>query len=289
MPTPRIDAHHHLWRYSQKEYPWIDETMQVLRQDFTPAQLGEELCRLQIEGAIAVQARESIEETEMLLTAAHTSAWIYGVVGWLPLGSSEFDAALERFRADELFVGVREMTQSKAQGFLDQSSIDHGIAALTEASLSFDLILRADQMQEAARLADRHPQQRFVLDHAGKPRIRSGEFEPWATDLRELAKRSNVACKISGLATEAPWTSWTEDQLRPYLDVCVEAFGPQRLIAGSDWPVCLLASSYERWWQTLESYFSTFSAEEKSVIFGRTAIEIYGLSQVLSGKTEVVA
>jgi L-fuconolactonase len=168
--------------------------------------------------------------------------------------------------------------QAEPDGFLEAATFNRGIASLTARSLAYDLLIYERQLSEAIRFVDRHPQQRFILNHAAKPCIAAGELEPWASRLRELAQRPNVFCKLSGLTTEANWNTWTLDTLRPYLDSCVEAFGPGRLLAGSDWPVCLLATSYQQWWSTLHEYFLPFAEDEQRQIFGTNATRIYRLS-----------
>jgi L-fuconolactonase len=199
------------------------------------------------------------------------------VVGWAQLDSAQLPQHLSHFEARAGLVGLREIVQAKADGYLDRTDFDRGIEQLTSRALIYDVLIRERQLEEVIRLVDRHPQQAFVLDHAAKPKIAAGELEPWSTHIRDLARRPNVSCKLSGLVTEANWATWTQENLRPYLDVCVEAFGPQRMLAGSDWPVCLLATSYAQWWELLMSYFNAFSPAEAELIFGGNAMTIYGL------------
>jgi L-fuconolactonase len=273
--TLRIDAHHHLWNYHPDEYAWIDESMATLRRDFTVADLSQAMNTAQIDATIVVQARQTIAETNWLLDCADTTASICGIVGWVPLLAKDLSSALDLVATRSKLVGLREIVQSEPDGYLDQCAFDLGIAELTRRSLAYDLLVRERQLAEVIRLVDRHPQQRFVLDHAAKPRIADSEIEPWRGHIRALAQRDHVFCKLSGLVTESNWSHWTLETLRPYLDVCVEAFGPQRLMAGSDWPVCLLASSYSRWWNILSEYLSPFSNAERERIFGGTATEFY--------------
>jgi L-fuconolactonase len=274
---PRIDAHHHLWRFNDAEFVWIDDSMAVLRRDFLVNELMRELESVAIDGTVAVQARETIEETDWLLECARLSPVIWGVVGWAPLASDELPKILDRFGENQKLVGYREIVQGKPDGYLLQPSFNRGIRELTDRGVSYDILIHERQLAEVTRFVDQHPYQRFVLDHAAKPRISKNELEPWKMNLRELAKRPNVLCKISGLVTEADWQSWNLEALRPYLDACVEAFGPQRLMAGSDWPVCLVASSYSRWWDVLARYFVDFSESETRRIFGENAVVFYRL------------
>jgi L-fuconolactonase len=277
QPSLRIDAHHHLWAYDPVEYSWLTDEMAALRRDFLSYDLSAALASAQVDAAISVQARQSLEETAWLLACAQSNPAIAGVVGWAPLEDRNLNAALDRFGDDPRLVGFREIVQAQPDGFLDRPAFDAGVSTLTARGYVYDILIRERQLPEAIRFVDRHPQQRFVLDHAAKPRIASGETEPWGARIRELALRPNVACKLSGLVTEADWDNWTIETLRPYLDLCVEAFGTHRLLAGSDWPVCLVACSYSRWWALLHDYFAAFSDGERQRIFGANAIEIYRL------------
>ncbi len=274
---PVIDAHHHLWRYSPAEYDWINASMAAIRRDFLTPDLVAELANAGVDGAVTVQARQTLEETRWLLEAARSCEAIRGVVGWAPLAASDFEASLIAFADEPKLVGLRHVVQAEPQGFLDGADFNRGIRAMRTTGLIYDLLIVESQLEEAIRFVDRHPQQPFVLDHIAKPKIAAGESEPWRTLMRELSQRENVSCKISGMVTEDAWSSWSMESLRPYLDVVVEAFGADRLMAGSDWPVCLVATGYARWWQVLRSYFAAFSETERAEIFGATAIRIYDL------------
>ncbi len=278
MPSSsrRIDAHHHLWKYDAQEFAWITDEMAAIRRDFQGENLRIAMRTANVDAAIAVQARQSIEETEWLLDCAKKTPEIAGVVGWLPLAAENFPVLLSNL-ANTRLVGLRHIAQAEPDGFLDAPEFNRGITHLTASGLAYDLLIYERQLPEAIRFVDRHSQQRFVLDHAAKPRIAAGELEPWASNLRELALRPNVFCKLSGMVTEANWSVWNLDTLRPYLDVCAEAFGASRLLAGSDWPVCLLATSYAQWWQTLDAYFAAFSMEEQQKIFSENAAGFYGI------------
>jgi L-fuconolactonase len=275
--SPAIDAHHHLWRYSATQYDWIDDRMAALRRDFLPADLVVELTNAAIDGTVAVQARQAPEETYWLLELAQTCEAIRGVVGWAPIASLDFEASLDSLASNRQLVGLRHVVQAEPKGFLDSADFNRGIRALSKTGLAYDLLIVESQLQETIRFVDRHSQQTFVLDHIAKPRIAAAQIEPWRTHIQELAKRGNVFCKISGLVTEASWSSWSVESLRPYLDTVVNAFGTNRLIAGSDWPVCLVATSYSQWWKLLREYFAAFSHDERANIFGATAIRTYHL------------
>jgi L-fuconolactonase len=272
-----IDAHHHLWLYSATEYGWIDDSMVALRRDFLPADLLAELAKAGVDGAVTVQARQTLEETRWLLELARSCNAIRGVVGWAPIAAPNFEGVADSLAADSKLVGLRHVVQAEPEGFLDGADFNRGIRAMQKTGLAYDLLIVESQLEEAIRFVDRHPQQTFVLDHLAKPRIAAAEIEPWRTRIRELSKRSNICCKLSGMVTEDAWSRWSIDSLRPYLDTAVEAFGTDRLMAGSDWPVCLVATGYDRWWKVLRDYFRDFSEDERAEIFGATATRIYNL------------
>jgi L-fuconolactonase len=273
----RIDAHHHLWTYQPDEFGWIDDAMAALRRDFTAHDLSLEMEGASIHAAVAVQARQSLEETHWLLQQAAVHPRIAGVVGWAPIADDRFPEVLDRLTQHDRLVGLRHIVQAEPVGFLDGDNFNRGITLLQPTGLSYDILITERQIDEAARFVDRHPYQRFVVDHCAKPRIAAAELEPWRTSLRALALRPNVTCKISGLGTEANWTSWTVDDLLPYLDTVLDAFGPDRVMAGSDWPVCLVATSYAHWWDTLHLYTESLSRSERRALFGGVAQSFYRL------------
>ena len=273
----RVDAHHHLWRYTPEEYGWIDDTMQALRRDFMPEDLEREALAAGVEATVAVQARQTVAETAWLLQLAAQNELIRGVVGWLPIAADDFPSALERFDAGPLLKGLRHVVQGEPAGFLDGAEFNRGIAALRGTGLVYDVLIFAGQLAEATRFVDRHPQQQFVLDHIAKPEIAAGELEIWSKGIRELARRENVVCKVSGMVTEADWSQWSPASLKPYFDTVLEAFGPARLMAGSDWPVLTVACTYPRWWQTIAEWIAPLSATEREEIESGTAIRTYKL------------
>lgn len=274
----KIDAHHHLWRYTPAEFGWIDDQMAALRRDFEVDELAQEASEAGVSGTVVVQARQTLEETRFLCGIAQSSPVVRGVVGWAPIADRDFPGILEDLRGMPPLVGLRHVVQAEPAGFLDGDDFNSGFRHLTAAGLTYDLLVFEHQLEEAIRFVDRHPRQSFVLDHVAKPRIAEGVMEPWRRHMRELAKRTNVMCKVSGMVTEANWSEWTLEILRPYLDVCVESFGTARLMAGSDWPVCLLASSYQRWWAMLEQYLQPFSNTERDAVFAANAISFYRLA-----------
>ncbi|WP_353062415.1 amidohydrolase family protein [Tunturibacter psychrotolerans] len=215
-----------------------------------------------IDGVVSVQARQSIEETRWLLELAEAQPegerWICGVVGWAPLTRPKFPAVLEELRRHRLLKGLRHVLQAEPDDYMLRDAFNEGIAAVGRAGLVYDVLVVNHMLPQVIDMVDRHPNQIFVLDHMAKPSIAAGALEPWSNQIRELAKREHVYCKVSGLVTEAAWQTWAADDLRPYFDLSLEAFGPQRLMAGSDCPVCTVASSYERWFATGPAAFGPY-------------------------------
>jgi L-fuconolactonase len=273
-----IDAHHHFWCYSTNEYDWINDDMAALRRNFLPDDLMVELAGANVDGVVTMQARQTLEETRWLLELAKSCSAMRGVVGWAPIAAAGFEASLDALAAEAKLVGLRHLVQAEADGFLDGDDFNRGIRSMRSRGLVYDIVIFENQLEEAIRFVDRHPQQVFVLDHVAKPKIASGEIEPWRGRMRELSKRANVMCKVSGMVTEDSWSRWSIESLRPYLDGVVEAFGPERLMAGSDWPVCLVATEYGQWWRVLRDYFAGYSDAEQAQIFGVTSTKTYGLA-----------
>ena len=275
-----IDAHQHFWRYDRGEYGWIDDSMAVLRRDFLPADLKPELDRSGFQGCIAVQARQTLEETRWLLELAERAPFILGVVGWVDLRSPRLPFELKSFAGKSKLVGVRHIVQSEPdERFLLRPDFLCGIALLEEFDLAYDILIYPRHLPVAAEFVARFPRQRFVLDHLAKPPIKSGAVDVWARGIRELASFPNLFCKVSGLVTEADWQSWTPEDMRPYLDVAFECFGPSRLMIGSDWPVCSAAAPYSRVMDVVTDYLSKYAAEEKDAVLGENAATFWRLKR----------
>ena len=280
MASLTVDAHHHLWKYTPDEFGWINDSMRALRRDFLPEDLYQVTAQAGVQATVAVQARQSLEETRFLLEVARSSQVIRGVVGWVPLTSPEIPGILDELSGQSRLKGLRHVIQDEAdENYILRNDFNRGVAAMSGTGLVYDILIYAKHLPQAAAFVDRHPDQAFVLDHIAKPPITLGEagLEPWSTNLRELSRRPNVCCKLSGIVTEADWHHWSLDSLRPYLDVVVESFGPGRLMAGSDWPVCLVATGYKEWFDTLRAYFASFSETETAAIFGGNAASVYKL------------
>lgn len=275
----KIDAHHHFWQFDAAQYGWINESMGVLRRDFLPADLEQEIAAAGIDGVVTVHARQTLEETRWLLDLAEEHEFIRGVVGWVPLADPDIREQLDSLARVPALKGVRHVVQDEPdESFLVGDAFNAGVDALVRHGLVFDILIFERQLPQAIQFVDRHPQQVFVLDHLAKPQVRKTIVQPWKEHIRQLAQRENVYCKVSGLTTEADWQSWTEEQLSVYLDTVLEAFGAKRLMFGSDWPVCLLATTYGGWHDLVRRHFAGLSAEEQSRIFGHTAVDVYNLS-----------
>ena len=253
--------------------------MRAIRRDFLPRDLEAELGATGIQGVVSVQARQSLDETEDLLALARQAPFVRGVVGWVPLAAADVEEHLDRFGGEPLLRGVRHVVQGEPDGFLTGEAFDRGVGLLASRGLVYDILIYERQLREAVVFVDRHPGQVFVLDHVAKPRIRDRALEPWAQQMRRLAERPNVFCKVSGMVTEAHFVSWREEHLRPYWDVALEAFGPRRLMFGSDWPVCLVACGYARWHELVRGWAAGLSDDEQAELFGGTACRAYGLTR----------
>jgi L-fuconolactonase len=274
----RIDSHQHFWRFNPNDYGWMKPGWPI-RRDLLPADLEPELRARNMDGCVAVQARQSLAESRWLLELAEGAPIIRGVVGWGDLCSPNFAQELKEFSAHPKFIGVRHVVQDEPDDeFLLRDDFQRGIAKLRHFGLTYDLLIFPRQLPAATALVQNFPEQSFVLDHLGKPPIRSGELSPWREQVQILAKFPNVACKLSGMVTEADWHNWREDDFKPYLDVVFAAFGPDRLMFGSDWPVCLLAGSYERVFKLVENYVSALGADLQAKFFGENAARIYRLT-----------
>jgi L-fuconolactonase len=277
----RVDAHVHFWRYRPEDYAWIDGRMGVLQRDFLPQDLEPQARHLGFDGAIAVQARQDPAETAWLLELAARHRFVRGVVGWVDLQAPDVRDALARAAADHRLVGVRHIAQDEPDDrFLVRPEFLRGIAALAHFDLAYDVLVYPRHLPVALELVRRFPAQRFVLDHLAKPDIRRGALAEWARDLRALAACANVMAKLSGLVTEADWQGWRAEQIRPCLDVAFECFGPDRLLIGSDWPVCTLAGDYERVMGVVTDYLARRPASECDAVLGGNAFHFWRLDGV---------
>ena len=274
----RIDAHQHFWRYNQQEYAWIDDSMRALRRDFLPEDLKPELLRAGFDATIAVQARQSLEETRWLLELASANTFIAGVIGWVDLRSPDVRSQLSELTSNAKLLGIRHIVQSEPDDqFLLNPEFLRGIHALREFNLTYDILIYPRHLRVAAEFVRRFPDQPFVLDHMAKPFIKKRELHPWKSDISALGKFTNVFCKLSGLVTEADWQAWKPEHLTPYLDVVLEAFGPDRLMIGSDWPVCTVAGSYSQVMGVVEQHLARFPDDVRKAVLGGNAEKFWSL------------
>ncbi|MCC6588431.1 MAG: amidohydrolase family protein [Bryobacterales bacterium] len=277
MPV-KIDSHHHLWNYTPQEYGWISDPMKIIRRDFVPMDLRSALGSAGVSGAVTVQARETLEETTWLLTLAKSESKMQGVVGWVPLVEPRVGDLLEKLAADPKMKGVRHVLQDdKASVLMEDNRFNAGVGLLPRHKLVYDILIYERHLKMAIPFVDRHPNQVFVLDHIAKPLIKDHVMEPWRTLIRDLARRPNVYCKLSGMVTEADWRNWNPADLKPYIDVVLEAFRPRRLMFGSDWPVMLVASSYKRWHDVVAESIASLTEAEQERIWSGSATEAYKL------------
>jgi L-fuconolactonase len=273
-----IDAHQHFWKYNPAEYDWIDDSMVAIRRDFLPEDLEPELERDDFQGSIAVQVRQTLEETRWLLELANRSSKILGVVGWVDLRSPDVRSQLSEVTRNPKLVGIRHIVQSEPDDhFLLRQDFLLGITSLEEFDLAYDILIYTKHLPVAAEFVERFPKQRFVLDHLAKPAIKIQEVESWAAGIRRLAAFPNVSCKLSGLVTEADWQRWKPEDFTPYLDIAFEGFGTSRLMIGSDWPVCLVAGSYNRTIDVVKDYLKQHNAEIREAVLGENARRFWKL------------
>jgi L-fuconolactonase len=274
-----IDSHHHLWKYSSEEYGWISDQMSVLQRDFLAPELREIAAKSGVDGFVSVQARQVVEETQALLDIANGEPLIRGVVGWVPLADPNVASILDRFADASLLKGVRHVVQDEPNNrFILGADFNRGIEQLKGRGLVYDVLIFAKQLPASIEFVDHHQDLPMVLDHIAKPTISSAKFdERWEQDFRELAKRDNISCKFSGVVTEVRDDSWSIDTIRRYWDVALEAFTPQRLMFGSDWPVCLLKTGHTEWVETVRELASELTEHEQADFFANNAIRAYNL------------
>jgi L-fuconolactonase len=274
----KIDTHHHFWKYNNRDYVWIAAGMDKLRRDHLPADLLPVMTTTGITATVAVQARQCLEESAWLLQLADEYPFIRAVVGWVDLSSDRVIEQLETLAQHPKFRGVRHVVHDEPDdNFMLRESFLNGLSQLKRFGLTYDLLLFPRHLPIACDVVKRFPDQPFVLDHIAKPPVRAREMEPWASDLKRLAGFANVFCKISGLVTEAKWDSWKAQDFEPYLDVVLSAFGPHRLMIGSDWPVCTLAAEYTSVIKVETDYISRLSANEQHAILEQNPIEFYSI------------
>lgn len=275
----RIDAHQHFWIYNPNRDSWIDESMKVLKRNFLPEDLFPWIKHQSLDGTIAVQADQSEDETNFLLGLAEKNSWILGVVGWINLRNKNVEKRAEHFSKHSKLKGFRHIVQSEPdKNFMLDEKFQNGIDCLTYFKFTYDILIYPNQLPAAIKLSEKHPDQKFILDHIAKPDIKKRMLEPWSSAIKELAQNKNVCCKLSGLITEADHKKWQPGDIYPFLEVVFETFGCDRLLFGSDWPVCLLAGSYKQVFSFIETYLQNFSDGDKEKIFGKNAGIFYNIN-----------
>jgi len=274
----KIDAHQHFWQFDPQRDSWITDEMSILQRDYLPAELGEIYQEYAIDGCVAVQASQSLAENDFLLDLASKNDFIKGVVGWVDLQHERVEDQLAQYAESKKMKGFRHVLQGESnRALMLEPAFKLGISYLEKYGFSYDLLIFPDQLYFASELAAAFPKQRFVLDHIAKPDIKGKSIEAWKNDIKLLAENDNVCCKVSGLVTEADWETWHLDDFVPYLDVVFEAFGIDRLMYGSDWPVCNLAGDYKGVVNIAENYLDQLSENEKTLFWGQNAIKFYQL------------
>ena len=272
-----LDSHQHFWKYDPHRDSWIDENMKTLRRDFLPKDLDPILEKNGINGCIAVQADQSEHETEFLLSLTKNNSFIKGVVGWVDLRADNIEERLAHYSSNNLLKGVRHIVQAEPDDFMLGEKFKYGISLLTQFGLTYDILVLPPQLPATIQFVNKFPSQKFVIDHMAKPNIKKGEMVAWKNNMEELAKSPNIYCKISGLVTEADWKNCKKEDFSPYLDLIFKAFGVDRIMFGSDWPVCKLAAEYRQQLEIIESYISSFSSEDKKKIMGENTIRFYNI------------
>ncbi|MDT3404525.1 amidohydrolase family protein [Mucilaginibacter terrae] len=274
----KIDAHQHFWKFDPVRDSWITEEMDVIRRDFLPQDLMHILMHNQIQGCVAVQASQSEKENQFLLELAASTPFIKGVVGWVDLQANDIEEQLKHYGKNEKMVGFRHVLQGEPQrDLMLKPEFKHGISLLNKYGFTYDILIFTDQLKYTAQLVAEFPKQRFVIDHIAKPDIKNKEVKEWEKDISEVAKYPNVYCKVSGMVTEANWYDWEEEDFKPYMDVVFDAFGIDRLMFGSDWPVCMVAGGYNRVVKMVRHYMADFSDTDKAKFWGGNAIKFYNL------------
>lgn len=272
-----IDTHQHFWKYNSSNHSWINDDMAKIRRDFLPSDLKPILKANNVDACIAIQTDQTDEETNFLIEFSSDYSFIAGVVGWIDLCADNINENLDKLSDFKIVKGFRHILQAEHPEFMLQPNFKRGIASLTKHNYSYDLLITPKHLKAAIELTKSFPNQRFVIDHIAKPDIKNQVIDDWAEDIYAIAKQSNVYCKVSGLVTEADFNKWVKKDFKAYLDIVVDAFGIERLMFGSDWPVCLVAASYKNMKKIVDDYFNEFSTTEKEKLYAENAIRFYQL------------
>ena len=275
----RIDSHQHFWNFDPEKFDWITNEMSLIKRDFLPGDLKPILQQNNFDGCVTIQVQQTEEENSSLLNNAKGNDFIKGVVGWVDLQSKNIDERLAYYNQFERLKGFRHILQGeKKRDLMLSPQFKRGISLLNKYNFTYDILIFPDQLRFAKKLVKEFPEQKFVIDHLAKPYIKDGKIEEWKKDMEAIGSFENVYCKISGMVTEADWKKWKTKDFFPYLDVVVKSFGTDRIMYGSDWPVCLVSASYEEALNIVKEYFSSFSKHEQELFFGGNAIKFYNLN-----------
>ena len=273
-----IDAHQHFWKYNSEDFEWITDDMSVIRKDFLPGELQSIYQKNNVEGCVAVQVNQTEQENNFFLAFADKFDFIKGIVGWVDLMADDIGDKLAYWSQHKKLKGIRHILQGENdRALMLQPSFKNGISLLRKFDLTYDILIYPDQLVYALALVALFPDQKFVIDHLAKPYIKSGGIKQWTTDIEKFKMLDNVYCKVSGMVTEADWKNYSSETFKPYLDVVAQTFGTERMMFGSDWPVCLVAATYDAVLQIAIDYFSSFSPGEKNNIFHNNAVKFYNL------------
>lgn len=275
----KIDSHQHFWHYRPQRDTWIENHMGKIRRDFLPSDLAPRLKENDFDGCIAVQADQSEEETDFLLALAEEHPFIKGVIGWIDLCSPTVEKRLQHYVRRPKFCGIRHIVQAEPDGFLERAAFRRGIALLAAYHVPYDLLIYPHQLPAAITFAKTFPSLQIMLNHLAKPPVATGKITQWKADIHRLATLPNVACKISGLVTEAHWDNWQESDFQPYLTVVFDAFGTDRIVYGSDWPVCLLAARYNEQLSLITNFITRYPKKVQAQIMGLNAEKFYTLTR----------
>lgn len=273
-----IDSHQHFWNYEPVKHEWIDDSMSVIRRNFTPSDLAKVYADNAIDGCVAVQADQTTEETDFLLKLSKENDFIKGIVGWVDLRAANIDNVLSHYNQFDMIKGFRHVVQGEPDhNFLLRPNFLNGISKLETLNFTYDILIFPHQLGATLEFVKKFPNQKFVIDHIAKPYIKDGFYDGWAALMREVAKCDNVYCKISGMITEADFNTWTPEQVHPYINLVLEAFGTERIMYGSDWPVCLVAGNYTEVKELTTNFITKLSVSEQAAIMGDNAIIFYNL------------
>lgn len=272
-----IDTHVHFWQYNKVKDAWITDDMKILQKDFLPPDFVPVLKENNIEGVIAVQADQSENENEFLMGLSEANLFIKGIVGWVDFRNKNIENRLLYYSKFSVVKGFRHIVQAEPTGFLKNKDFLEGVGLLRKYNFTYDVLIYENQLQEAIEFVKKFPDQKFMIDHFAKPNVKQKSIDTWKKAIEEIARYENVYCKLSGLTTEAEWTAWEEQDFYPYFDYVLNAFGTNRLVFGSDWPVVTISGGYSKWKLLVENFVRDFSKEDKEKIFTKNAMEFYNV------------